>query len=157
MATSGLLDSAINSIDVTLRSLDDQALRIVAEIQDKITDLNKDQLMQGLDGTGQKLKPKYSRVRYARAKNSVNPLPGYGTPDLKLTGKYYTSLYVVANNDNTFEINSDRTEKGFDLAGHLEEKYGENHLLLTKENEDKINFEEIYPKLLEWILSQLQL
>lgn len=151
MATSGLLDSAINSIDVTLRSLDDQALRIVAEIQDKITDLNKDQLMQGLDGTGQKLTPKYSRVRYARAKNSVNPLPGYGTPDLKLTGKFYSNFFVTAKK-GVFEVDSS-DEKRDKLAL----KYGKDIFLLTKENEDKINFEEIYPKLLEWILSQLQL
>lgn len=149
MASSGLLDEQLRSIEDVRRELDTQAKRIIAEIQDKIIDLNtKDQLFKGLDSKGQKLSPKYASVRYKRAKNSSNPLPGIGTPDLKLTGKFYSNFYLTANK-GVFDIFSS-DEKSDKLAS----KYGEDIFGLSVDNEGKIN-QEIYEELLKWILTKI--
>lgn len=146
---SGLLDQQFERIEAIKRQLDDQALKIIAELQDKIVELNtKDQLFKGLDAKGQKLSPKYSRVRYARAKNSANPLPGLGTPDLKLTGKFYSDFFVTAKNGEFELFSSD------DKADGLEAKYGEDIFGLSLDNEGKIN-KQITEELFKWILSKM--
>lgn len=148
---SGMLEGVFGSIEQTRRDLDREALRVIAEVQDIIVKYNKDQLFEGLNAKGQKLSPKYSRVRYARAKNSMNPLPGMGTPDLKVTGKFYSGFYLTAKNGKFDFFSSD------EKAEKLEAKYGEDIFGLTKPNEDKVNFDEIYPKLLEWILNRVKI
>jgi hypothetical protein len=60
----------------------------VVETKETITEIQKDQMYHGLDGQGKKIR-RYRSVKYARAKNEMNPLPGLGTPDLKLTGAFY--------------------------------------------------------------------
>lgn len=150
---SGLLDTGFESIKYVRDNIEGEAYRILAEIQNIVIELNtNEQLFKGIDSKGQKLKPKYSRVRYARAKNTVNPLPGYGTPDLKLTGDFYRDFYLKAEPERKFSLFSS-DEK----APKLQEKYGEDIFGLTADNEHKINFEEVLPRLIEWMLSNMKI
>lgn len=139
-------------LDTIEKGLEQEAYKILADVQDIITDLNKGQLIQGLTPKGQKLKPKYSRVKYARAKNQLNPLPGLGTPDLKLKGDFYSEFYLTAKNKE-FTLHSSDFKTEF-----LIPKYGQENIFgLTVENNKIVNYEILLPRLLEWVLKQLKI
>lgn len=81
----------------------------------------KEQLKAGKTKTGDKIVNKegkgYRSKSYALRKHAINPLPGLGTPDLKLTGEFYRQIDVEAG-ANVFDIIS-KDEKG----PMLENKY----------------------------------
>lgn len=147
-----VLQKYFNQLDTIEKGLEQEAYRILANVQDIITDLNKEQLQEGKTPKGQKLKPDYSRVRYARAKQQQNPLPGFGTPDLKLTGKFYSEFYLTAKNKEFTLYSSDfKTE-------FLVPKYGEENIFgLTVENNKIVNYEILLPRLMEWVLKNLKI
>lgn len=76
-----------------LSSLDvkNEAFIAVSETKDEITKIQKEQMYQGLNAEGEKI-GRYRNNKYARVKNEMNPLPGLGVPDLKLTGAFYTGF-----------------------------------------------------------------
>lgn len=47
-----------------------------------------EQHKRGENGKGSKITPSYRGKGYATFKQSLNPAPGYGTPDATLTGAY---------------------------------------------------------------------
>ncbi len=148
---SGLLDTALLSIERVRNDLPSQALRVLAETQQLIIDLNtKDQLQKGLDNQGNKITPSYRNARYARAKNSRNALPGLGTPDLNLTGSFQKNFYVI-NRGKEFELFSSDKK-----ASDLNIKY-DNIFGLTPDNEDKYNLEILLPRLTQWMLLTLKI
>ena len=63
----------------------------VVETKEIITEIQREQMFQGLNGQGKKI-GRYRNNKYARAKNEMNPLPGLGIPDLKLTGAFYAGF-----------------------------------------------------------------
>lgn len=149
MATSGMIDNALESVRISRRSLEDQALRIVAEIQDIILDYNREKQMfgKGIDSTGSLLKAyKPFTIALKKQKGEV-----YNRTTLLDTEDFYKGFYLTANN-GVFEINSSDIK-----TPALKEKYGNDIFGLTPDNEGKINFEEIYPRLIEWILNNLQI
>jgi hypothetical protein len=77
----------------------------------------KDQLYHGKTKTGAPIRPRYRNPKYAAGKAAINPLPGLGVPDLKLTGDFYSGIDVEVGND-VFDIISE-DEKG----PALENKY----------------------------------
>jgi len=147
-----VLDKYTRQLDDILRGLDDAALRIVRKSDDTILDLNRGQLLQGLTPKGTKLKPDYRLIRYATAKNGANPLPGFGTPDLKLTGKFHSNFYLTAQNGEIDFFSSDtKTSK-------LIEKYGKDNIFgLTVQNNEILNYKIIAPKLIQWVLSKIKI
>lgn len=86
---------------------------------DDLAEENKKQLFEGFDKTGEKISRKYSNNKYARVKNEMNPLPGLGVPDLKVTGAFYRGIRVDYQGGKLITASSD--EKGTDL----EEKYAD--------------------------------
>ena len=142
------LTTHLKQLDKTAQNVEKEAYRIIAAAQKEITALNTNEQLykKGIDAEGRKLKPDYSRVRYARAKHKFNPLPGYGTPDLKLTGSFYKQWYLVARNKQIEFFSSDAK------ADKLQDKYGENIFGLTSENERLLNEEILLPRLVEWLL-----
>ena len=106
----------------------------------QILALNKKQLLQGIDSTGAKIKPKYKKdkkgdvSRYARKKAKMNPVPGLETPDLRLSGEMYREMDLVVGipNDREYTITS-----YVDYLKYLIPKYGDV-FNLTKENTDKL-------------------
>ena len=59
-------------------NLQKEAMFVVAETSDEITDLNKEQLLSGEDKESKRIRPKYKSPSYARKKNEMNSLPGLG-------------------------------------------------------------------------------
>lgn len=57
-----------------------------------IEKLERKRLLRGERTDGKKITPKYRNNSYAKKKASKNSKPGFGTPDLKLTGKAHKSL-----------------------------------------------------------------
>lgn len=92
-------------------------LQAMADTAPQFVALQKDQLFDGFNSSGHRLQA-YKSPKYAQKKNNMNPAPGYGNPDLKLTGAFYNS--IRADLDNTGLVVSASDEK----APSLEEKYG---------------------------------
>lgn len=89
---------------------------------DELADQNKKQLFEGYDKTGEKIKRKYRSNKYARVKNEMNPLPGLGTPDLKVTGSFYRGIRVDYSGGTLRTKSTD--EKGDDLEAKYDNIYG---------------------------------
>lgn len=151
--SSGLLDTALKSTSELKSQVVEEAYRILAQIQDEVTQLNRDQLLEGKDSKGQKLTPKYRNKRYERAKNIINPKPGLGTPDLKFKGDFQKSFYLIPKKDKkvSFKVfaSDDKTEK---LVG----RYGEAIFGLSVDNEGKIN-QIVLERLFHWIIMNLKI
>jgi hypothetical protein len=99
--------------------------------QERIIDLNKDQLMSGFDSTSQRLRS-YKNREYAEMKNEVNPLAGFGNPDLKLTGQFHRGFHV-RRGGKTFLLLNSRDEKNDMLKG----KYGKDIFGLTSSSKEE--------------------
>lgn len=65
----------------------------VEQSTEEFADLNREQLMYGYDAKGNRLRD-YKSKSYAKKKAEMNPLAGFGTPDLRLTGAFHKSLGV---------------------------------------------------------------
>lgn len=66
-----------------------------------LADVNRQQLLAGRNAEGLEVRPQYSfrggENSYASLKNQMNPVPGFGTPDLKYTGTFHASIKVNAS------------------------------------------------------------
>lgn len=94
--------------------------------------LQQDQLMHGLTSQETKI-GKYKNESYARRKNEMNSLPGYGQVDLKYTGAFQESIFVQVEGDTSFVYSADgKTTK-------LVENYGERIFGLGPSRQDKFN------------------
>jgi hypothetical protein len=97
-------------------NLDAIAEQSVYESRDEITHEQQEQLFEGSDSRGKSFKQYYD-PEYARMKNIVNPIPGYGYPDLKLTGAFYEGIYTRVVNGKIVIGSTDSK------AAELEKKY----------------------------------
>lgn len=89
------------------------------------------QMLQGLNQKGEKI-GKYRNPKYAAKKNSLNPLPGFGFVDLKLTGAFQDAIVIDVRGERiVFEGADIKTE---DLA----KKYGETILGLNEESRGEV-------------------
>jgi hypothetical protein len=91
--------------------------RTFEESKESMAAYNVDQLERGEGSDGQPLK-KYRNPEYAQKKNKLNPIPGLGNPDLRVTGAYHKSLYVEIVGDRVRFLASDIK------APKLEEQFG---------------------------------
>jgi len=147
-----VLEKYDRQIEQIQRGLENEAYKILAELQKEIVKLNTDKLMQGLTTQGTKLKPDYRNERYKRAKNRANPLPGFGTPDLKLTGKFHANFYLVAKNKKFEILSSD------EKTGIISQKYGKDNVFgLTVEDNKIVNYQMLEPRLMKWVLSKIKI
>jgi len=108
----------------------------------------EEQLAKGIRSDGQNIAPSYRDREYAEGKFEANSLPGFGTPDLKLTGSFYKGFYVAVDTE-IYEIDSrdSKTDK-------LLKKYGENIFGLTQPNKEQYATKSIYPKIKDYIESR---
>lgn len=90
-----------------IQRIDAETLKVETfdKLSPEIIALNKSQLQQGKTTKGAKIKPKYKRERYARAKNRQNPLAGKGTPDLFFSGRFY-KLFITILQNRLWEVTS---------------------------------------------------
>jgi hypothetical protein len=103
-----------------LQGLDVQAAAesSMMETAQDFIDLNTQQMYEGKDSQDEQIQPTYKRPRYARVKNQMNPTPGYGVPDLKLSGDFYKGYTLKVDGDQVIE------DSDVDYAKYLTERYG---------------------------------
>jgi hypothetical protein len=106
--------------------------------------------MDGLNALGEQI-GKYRNPAYARRKNAMNPLPGFGIPDLKLSGAFHRQVYAETRGDKVILDSTDpKTQK-------LVDKYGEEIFGLNKVSKIEFIKESLRPKFLSVIRKALQL
>ena len=131
MATVADLLESIEKVDLPI--IIETAIEETA--QDYIQLNTEQQLFKGVDADGGQLTPLYKSKSYARKKNEMNAAPGYGVPDLKLTGSFYENQKLTVNGD---DINLD---SDVDHAQYLEKNYGAAKIYgLDPENQEVYNF-----------------
>lgn len=75
------------------------AIESLSQHVEEVAELTREQLMDGLDSQGNPLKM-YKMDWYARMKQGMNSRAGFGTPDLKLTGAFHSSIRVEVQGEN---------------------------------------------------------
>lgn len=105
-----------------------QLPEIINDSKFEIIELNKSQLSYGIDSKGNKLEPEYRNPYYSKKKFSMNSNAGFGTPDLKFTGRFYYGFDVVVGYRH-FEVDSSNSK-----TASLVKKYGKFIFGLTQQN-----------------------
>lgn len=99
-------------------------LKIIKDNEEAVLDVNRSQLLKGIDADGNKLK-RYKNRDYAIFKSILNP---NGVTDLRLTGRLYARMFI---NTQKFAVIYDSSDR---KAPMLKQKYG-NIFGITEENE----------------------
>lgn len=122
-----------------------QAINIHDVIGDAI-EQTKEQLKvrqqdQMMEGEGKKGKiGRYRNLSYAGRKNLINPRPGFGNVDLRLTGDFQEGIRITVNNDSVHYESSD------EKAPALEAKYDEANIYgLNKSNASEYSLQDMGP------------
>lgn len=101
--------------DIAKNAIDDTAKQWV--------ELNQEQVLKGEDRNGESLgRYKYPTGRYARMKNVLNPLPGLGNKDYRLSGDYYKGMFLIVDNGVIRQGSAD--EKAKWLEQNKDQRYG---------------------------------
>ena len=95
-------------------------------IQERIVELNREQMMRGKNKSGENIMPSYRSSAYAAYKQGKNAMPEFGVPDLKNTGAFHRGIYFDSGK-MTPTSNDPKTAS-------LEEKYGEGIFGLNKDS-----------------------
>jgi hypothetical protein len=125
----------LNALDVH-----ELAINAIMSTEGAMVQLNREQLSEGLDSKGHKLKPTYGSKAYATKKAAQNPRPGKLNPDLILTGDFVESFKVSLSGDVL------KFEAGDIKAPDLLEKYGDDVMGLMDTQQDHYNHEVFYPE-----------
>jgi hypothetical protein len=102
-------------------SAESVAEQSLTESTGRITEAQRQQLEEGTTSSGGTLR-KYRSPAYARMKNQMNPRPGQGNPDLKLTGAFYRGITATVSGGKVIIKSSD------DKALSLEASYGKDQI-----------------------------
>lgn len=138
MATATQILARLKGLNVK-----DLVTESIMETADRYVELNLAQLLQGKDGNDQPLRPSYARARYARVKFEMNPAPGYGNPDARLTGAFYKGYGVRVEGDQVIK------DSNVEYADDLFEKYGNAIGQLDEERHQEYTEEDLAPVLYE--------
>ena len=93
--------------------------KAIEQTKDTALALQKKQLFEkGENADGKKLRNKRKNGKYSQKKHSMNPLPGLGIADLKLTGSFHNQMGVHTNQTSLVIDSSD------DKSQILKRKYG---------------------------------
>lgn len=104
--------------------------------QDVLTEMQRKQMLLGVNSLDRKI-GKYKNKNYAEKKHAMNPKPGFGFKDLKLTGEFQRSIMVeprdaevifTSNDEKTNEIVNREGSVIFGLTPKNREKYAIKHL-----------------------------
>lgn len=142
MSTIQALLDAVRQIN-----LREEVPKIIEQTSYEITALNQQQLYSGLDSKGNKI-GKYKSNSYATKKSAKNSKPGFGVPDLFVTGTFYKGMGVVVKGD-TFENNSVDIK-----TSKLIEEYGEGIFGLTDESKAEYAQNTLFEGIKKYITSK---
>jgi hypothetical protein len=133
----------------------DMAGSIMEQNADEVVELNKKQLLKGLNRFGQQLSPKYSEdpyfktaaaaKRYADWKKKLFPNMTYDVPNLIINGVYHNSISMARAG------NSLRFSASASFAGSIESKYQGSALGLTDQSKSTAYTEIVKPPLLQQV------
>lgn len=115
-----------------------------------MAELVEGQLIQGKDATGESITPSYANKYYSKKKFSMNSLPGYGIPDLKVTGDYYKGIGVAIKSEDEYDIESDVP---YALNPSISQ-YGDNLLALSDDNKQVFCDQTLAPAIANYILEK---
>jgi len=129
-----------------------QAVNVENDIHDAIQntlpdyqDQQQQQLFEGKNSKGEEIGA-YRNELYANYKHELNSRPGFGVPDLKLTGNFYRSIQSNVTKDE-IETRAD----GVDYAPKLEQQYGSVIFGLDDDHRGVYVEKAFFPKLKETI------
>lgn len=111
-----------------------------------IVELNQKQLLAGKNADGSKVRPIYASDKYADFKQQITPNSERGqyTPNLYLTGQFYSTFFVLATNSIiTYGSDGD--------VNDLETKYSSKIFGLTKESKEFYINNYLLPKVMQAI------
>lgn len=146
MPFDDILKSIQNVRDNIPEFFEDAALKHAKEI----TRLNKENLSKGKLNTGQNITPKYSE--------SYRKKKGFSTPDGKVTGSFYNSIFVTQTNvPAQMQVVSDYVVDGFALANKLEEDYSEDIYSITDGQRNSLLENKIAPEVVKRINDGLKI
>lgn len=142
MAT--IQDVLNNFNSVNLRQ---QVPKIIMSLSAEMVDLNLNQLSKGLTTEGVQITPAYQNSRYAAYKSEIGSLASFGTPNLKLTGDFYSGFYIQLKGI-TFNFGSNDQKSAL-----LEGKYSKNGGIygLTDQSKSDLSQNDVKPRLVEYL------
>lgn len=120
---------------------------ILSDNEAELLNLNRTQLYSGYDGYGRQLRA-YRNAQYAVEKHEMNPQPGYGVPDLYLTGSTYAKMKALINSQTVDLFSEDEKWKKLEL------QYGEAIGRLNTESINTLRKQVIQPNLVHAIAEQ---
>jgi len=121
MAGINEMISKLESVNFTT-----EVMSAVEETKDQYKELQKKQMLKGEAKYGRI--GKYRSKSYAARKAMINPLPGFGNADLKLTGSFQEKILVEVQAKSVVIKSTDSK------AASLIKKYGDKIFGLNKEN-----------------------
>lgn len=120
----------------------------LAKSAEKLAELQVGQMLVGHNARGDKI-GWYLDKDYRILKHSLNPYPGFGYVDLKMTGAFYEGVFAEIDMD---DIIFDSTDSKSD---DLQERYGEEIFGLDEEMTKQFQ-EQFYDDIMEKIQKALQ-
>lgn len=110
--------------------IDTEVINTIKSNAERMLTLNKEQLKEGFDKQGKRLR-EYRSDLYAQVKNRMNPLPGYGNPDLFKTGAFFEEFtlrveqkfyfYMYSQDDKYYRLVKDYGKDIFGLGDNKRE------------------------------------
>lgn len=105
------------------------------------------QMYQGLHGSGGQI-GRYRDPEYAADKHDMNPAPGFGNMDLKLTGSFYEKIETMYSGSDAESFSKDPKNK------KLTERFGDALFKLNSESLGTLRTELIKPGLVHAFADQ---
>lgn len=131
-------------------NLKDQVPVIVQKLSPEMVDYNLNQLEKGLTSEGISITPRYKSPLYAAYKQQIGSIAGFGVPNLKLSGDFYSGFYIQITG-MSFDFGS-RDSKSLLLEG----EYSKNGGIFGLTDDNKGNFaqQDVKPELFDYIYSK---
>lgn len=101
-------------------NLNTMIVNSIDQTKDALVNFNKEELKHGRDSKGLLLSPEYALFDYALRKYQQNSLPGFGNPDLFLTGAFYRGFYASVGFTGIYTLDSSDSK-----TDGLQRKYGQ--------------------------------
>lgn len=145
MATIRAFRQRVQNLNVA-----EKATQAVTETADQISSLNTEQMHRGLNSEGRPI-GEYKLPAYAEAKHRMNPLPGFGVPDLKVTGAFYEGIFTGVEG---LKVETDSVDS---KTERLKELFGEVIFGLSDNYKSEYIREFLRPEFVGAIKKELQL
>lgn len=137
--------------DTVIREAEMQAMKAIDDNLGTMADMNREQLLFGINSEGNRV-GEYASPVYSALKKSRGSRAPFGVPDLLLEGNFHPSIFAKRNGDDIV----------FGAADWKYEKlsspqfYGTEILGLTDQNKSEVTTGYIFPLIADWLTSQIR-